>query len=49
MYVLVQKSGHDVWKEWWYALMLGISLQADFYMTQEDQVFVTNVVVINPT
>jgi hypothetical protein len=27
--------------------MLGISLQVDFYMTQEDQVFVANVVVID--
>ncbi len=26
-------------------LMLGISLQVDSYMTQEDQVFVANVVV----
>jgi len=25
MYVLVQESGHVVWKEWWYALTLGVS------------------------
>jgi hypothetical protein len=33
MYALTQKSGHVVWKERWYALMLRFSLQIDFYMT----------------
>jgi hypothetical protein len=28
--------------------MLGISLQANLYMTREDQVFVADVVVISP-
>jgi hypothetical protein len=29
--------------------MSRVSLQIDFYMTREDQVFVVDVVVINPT
>ncbi len=33
----------------WYAFMLGVSLRADLYMTQKDQVFVVDVVVINLT
>jgi hypothetical protein len=49
MYALVQKSGHTVWKEWWYTFTLGISLQVDLYMTQEDQIFVVDVVVIDST
>jgi hypothetical protein len=48
MYVLVPKSANFVWREWWYAITLKISLWADLYMAQEDQVFVTNVVVIDP-
>jgi hypothetical protein len=28
--------------------MLGVSLRVDFYMTQEDQDFIANVVVIDP-
>jgi hypothetical protein len=45
MYSLAQKNGHVVWKKWRYAFTLGVSLQNDIYMTQEDQVFVANVVV----
>jgi hypothetical protein len=37
MYAFVFKSGHDVWKKWWYAFTSGVSLQVDFYMTREDQ------------
>ncbi len=48
MYAFAQESEHDVWKEWWYALTLRVSLQANFYMTWKDQVFVANVVVIDP-
>jgi hypothetical protein len=29
--------------------MSRVSLQANFYMTREDQIFITNVVVVNPT
>jgi hypothetical protein len=47
MYAFVRKSEHVVWKEGWYALTLRVSLQANFYMTQEDQVFVFNVMVID--
>jgi flagellar assembly factor FliW len=36
-------------KKWWYTFTLRISLQANVYMTQEDQVLVANVVVIHPT
>ncbi len=49
MYALVKKKGHIVWKERWYALMSRISLQANLYMTQENQVFIVDVVVIDPT
>jgi hypothetical protein len=33
----------------WYAFTSRVSLQADFYMTHKDQVFVANVVFIDPT
>ncbi len=36
MYALTQKSGHNVWKEWWYALTSRASLQANLYMTHKD-------------
>jgi len=36
IYVLVQESGHVVWKEWWYALTSGVSFRIDVYMTQND-------------
>jgi hypothetical protein len=49
MYAFVRKSGNIVWRKWWSAFTLGISLQADFYMTRKDQVFVANVVVIDVT
>jgi lipid-A-disaccharide synthase-like uncharacterized protein len=49
MYALTQESGHAIWKERWYALTLGDSLQVNLYMTREDQVFVVDVVVINMT
>jgi hypothetical protein len=48
MYALIQKNGHVVWREWWYALTSRVSLWADLYMTRKDQVFVVDVVVINP-
>jgi hypothetical protein len=34
--MLYGESGHIVRKKWWYAFTLGVSLQADLYMTQED-------------
>jgi hypothetical protein len=49
MYAFARENGHAIWKEWWNALMLRVSLQVDFYMTQKDQVFVANVVVIDST
>jgi hypothetical protein len=49
MYALVCKSGHAVWREWWYALTSRVSLQVDFYMTRENQVFIVDVVVTDPT
>jgi len=49
MYALAQENGHVIWREWWYALMSKVSLQPDFYMTLEDQVFVVDVVVTNLT
>jgi hypothetical protein len=49
MYALVLKNGHIVWIKQWYAFMSRVSLRANFYMTQEDQVFVVNVVVIDLT
>jgi hypothetical protein len=49
MYALIQNNGHTVWREWWYIFMSKFSLRIDFYMTQEDQVFVVNVVVIDLT
>ncbi len=48
MYAFVWESGRVVWREWWYAVTSGVSLEANFYMTQEDQVFVTDVVVVDP-
>jgi hypothetical protein len=49
MYALARKNEHAIWKEQWYALTSGVSLQVDIYMTWEDQVFVVNVVVTNST
>jgi hypothetical protein len=49
MYVFAWESGHVVWREHWYALMSWVSLRANFYMIGEDHVFVTNMVVIDPT
>ncbi len=49
MYASIQENGHVAWEEWWYPLMSGTSLQVDFYMTHEDQIFVIDVVVIDPT
>ncbi len=49
MYALVQESGHVVWKNRWYTFMLWISLRANLFMTQENQVFVAYVVVIDLT
>jgi hypothetical protein len=47
MYAFTQESGHVVWREGWYAFMSKVSLQADLYMSWEDQVFVADVVVID--
>jgi hypothetical protein len=47
MYALAQESGHDISRERWYALTLGVSLRADLYMTRKDQVFIIDVPVIN--
>jgi hypothetical protein len=49
MYVLIFKNEHIVWTEWWYIFMSRISLQANFYMTQEDQIFIADAVVTNST
>jgi hypothetical protein len=49
MYAFIQKSGHIVWKEQRYTLMSRISLWTDLYTTWEDQAFVVDVVVIDPT
>jgi hypothetical protein len=49
MYALILKSGHIVWREQWYAFMSRILLRTDLYMTRKDQVFVVDVVVIDPT
>jgi hypothetical protein len=49
MHDLVRKNEHNVWRERWYTIMLGVSLQVNFYMTWKDQVFVVNVVVISLT
>jgi hypothetical protein len=48
MYAFIQENGHTIWKKRWYALMSKISLWVDFYMTCKDQIFVDDVVVINP-
>jgi hypothetical protein len=47
MYAFAWKGGHVVWRKRWYTLTLGVSLQIDLYMTQEDKVFVANVLVID--
>jgi hypothetical protein len=49
MYAFAQKSGHNVWKEQWSTFTSRVSLQANLYMTPKNQVFVTNVVVTDPT
>jgi hypothetical protein len=49
MYALARKSGHDVWKKQWSTFTSRVSLQANLYMTPKNQVFVTNVVVTDPT
>ncbi len=49
MYAFARKSGFTIWRKWWYAIMLEVSLQTNLYMIHEDYVFVVNVVVINPT
>jgi hypothetical protein len=49
MYVLIFKNEHIVWRESWYILMSRVSLQANFYMTREDQIFIADVMVTNST
>jgi hypothetical protein len=46
---LFQQNGHVVWRERWYAFTSRVSLRTNFYMTQKDQVFIVNVVVIDLT
>lgn len=36
MYAFIRKNEHAIWKERWYTLTLGVSLQDDFYMAKED-------------
>jgi hypothetical protein len=48
MYVFAWESGHSIWKERWYAFTSKVSLWTNIYMTQKDQVFVVDVVIINP-
>jgi len=38
-----------LYEEKWYAFTLKVSLQTNLYMSCEDQVFVVDVVVIDPT
>jgi hypothetical protein len=49
MYAFIQKSWHAIWRERWYALTSGVSLQTNLYMTPEDQIFVVDVVVMDST
>jgi hypothetical protein len=48
MYALTRKNGHTAWTEQRHTFTSGVSLRANLYMTRKDQVFVTNVVVIDP-
>jgi hypothetical protein len=48
MYALARRMGM-LNGERWYAFMLRISMQVDFYMTRKNQVFVANVEVIDLT
>jgi lipid-A-disaccharide synthase-like uncharacterized protein len=45
MYVFDWENGHVIWRELWYALVLGVSLWVDIYMIHKDQVFVAVVVI----
>jgi hypothetical protein len=36
MYALAKESEHIIWKKWWYAFTLKVSLQINLYMTWED-------------
>jgi hypothetical protein len=45
MYAPIRKSGHTIWREWWYAFTLRISLQINLYTNQKDQVFIADVVI----
>jgi hypothetical protein len=49
MYSFAQDNEHVVWRELWYNLTWRVSLQTNLYLTWKDQVFVTNVVVSDPT
>jgi len=49
MYALAQESGHTIWREQWYTFTSKVSLQTNLYMTQENWVFIVDVVVINLT
>jgi hypothetical protein len=48
MYALVWGIRHIIWKERWYALTSRVSLRTNLYITWKDQVFIANVVVIDP-
>jgi hypothetical protein len=45
MCVFVRENEHVIWKEQWYAFTSWISLQVEFHMIHDDQVFVIDVVV----
>jgi hypothetical protein len=49
MCAFAQKNGHVIWGQQWCSLTWRISLWTDFYMTQEDHVFIVDVVVTNLT
>jgi hypothetical protein len=49
MYAFIQKGGHVVWKNKRYTIMSKVSLRSDLYISQEDHVFIVNVMVTNLT
>ncbi len=49
MYAPTSKSEHNVWKKWWYTFTSRVSLQVNLYITNENQVFVADVIIMNLT
>jgi hypothetical protein len=47
MYALAWKNGYIVWKKQWYTFTWRVLLWIDLYITQKDQVFIVDVVVID--